>query len=169
MSPEIWFVLTFAAAILLFGIVGSTLAWVVERRRLRSELLMEKRWRMLADRVHGLEKRLTEIALIEPAGMRPRGRNKTGLLAARGSPRADDPSEPKLIAVPSLESSLGDRDFAGGLKERHAAIWALADTGAAPEVIARATGQPIGQIELILGLRRQIDGTKGHYSQGPHD
>ena len=27
-------------------------------------------------------------------------------------------------------------------------------------MIARATGQPIGQIELILGLRRQIDGTK---------
>ena len=49
---------------------------------------------------------------------------------------------------------------ASGLTQRYAAIWDLADTGASPDVIARATGQPIGQIELILGLSRQIDGTR---------
>ena len=51
----------------------------------------------------------------------------------------------------------------GGLSQRYAAIWDLADTGASPDVIARATGQPIGQIELILGLRRQIDAESDQY------
>ncbi len=78
-------------------------------------------------------------------------------------------SEPPLIAVPRLEASPGDRDAAiSGLTERYAAIWALADNGAKPDVIARATGQPIGQIELILGLRRQIDGSRTTISHAAH-
>jgi hypothetical protein len=55
-----------------------------------------------------------------------------------------------------------------GLKERYAAIWALADKGATLEQMARATGQPIGQIELILGLRRQIDGPPTRIPHAPH-
>ena len=56
-----------------------------------------------------------------------------------------------------------------GLTQRYAAIWALADKGATAEVIARATGQPIGQIELILGLRRQIDGTRTTIPHASHE
>ena len=56
---------------------------------------------------------------------------------------------PELAAVPNeAEGSLND------LKDRHATIWEMAEKGAAPEMIARTTGQPIGQVELILGLRR---------------
>ena len=55
-----------------------------------------------------------------------------------------------------------------GLKERYCRDLGAGGTGATPEVIARATGQPIGQIELILGLRRQIDGTQTTISHGPH-
>ncbi len=51
----------------------------------------------------------------------------------------------------------------GGLSQRYAAIWDLADSGASPDVIARATGQPIGQIELILGLRRQYERQSDQY------
>jgi hypothetical protein len=77
--------------------------------------------------------------------------------------------ERALIAVPNLTaapSNLRDASVSG-LTQRYAAIWTLADQGASPEVIARATGQPIGQIELILGLRRQIDGTRTTISHAP--
>ena len=71
------------------------------------------------------------------------------------------PDEPRLIAIPNLASTASDREATlSSLNQRYAAIWTLADTGASPDVIARATGQPIGQIELILGLRRQIDGAR---------
>ena len=70
---------------------------------------------------------------------------------------------------PGLEPAQSDRDITvNGLKERYAAIWALADSGATLEQMARATSQPIGQIELILGLRRQIDGPPTRIPHAPH-
>ena len=64
---------------------------------------------------------------------------------------------PTLIAVPSL-ASLGSEavasEAAGGLLRRFGAIWTLADSGESTGAIAGATGYPIGQVELILGLRR---------------
>jgi hypothetical protein len=54
------------------------------------------------------------------------------------------------------------------MKERYSAIWALADSGAVPETIARATGQPIGQIELILSLKRHVFGKRTTIPHGPH-
>jgi hypothetical protein len=62
---------------------------------------------------------------------------------------------PTLIAVPSLATKAPDSSTAAAaeLSQRFGAIWALADSGRSAEAIARATGQPIGQVELILGLR----------------
>jgi hypothetical protein len=73
---------------------------------------------------------------------------------------------PTLIAVPALAtpSSKPLESPEGGLDERHAEILALAATGSSPGEIARRTGQPIGQVELVLGLHRQI-----HSSRGPTD
>ena len=79
-----------------------------------------------------------------------------------GTPRADSgesrfPSGPTLIAVPSLNASGSERaasDASAEMGRRFGAIWSLADSGASAEVIARALGQPVGQVELILGLRR---------------
>jgi hypothetical protein len=70
---------------------------------------------------------------------------------------------PTLIAIPSLSaiSSEASAVAAAELGRRFGAIWALADAGQAPEAIARATGQPIGQVELILGLRRQLLSSTG--------
>jgi hypothetical protein len=53
-----------------------------------------------------------------------------------------------------------------GLSQRYAAIWELAASGASPDAIARATGQPVGQIELILGLRRQMGASAERASHG---
>jgi hypothetical protein len=67
---------------------------------------------------------------------------------------------PTLIAVPDLSTGSGESPAASAAAElarRFGAIWALADTGAAADAIARGTGQPIGQVELILGLRRQLE------------
>jgi hypothetical protein len=64
---------------------------------------------------------------------------------------------PTLIAVPSLASapSPSAPETSHDLGRRFGTIWELADQGATPETIARRTGQPIGQVELILALRRQ--------------
>jgi hypothetical protein len=168
MPAQSWYVLTQAATGLLLGVVAA-LAWVVRRRRLRSERIVQQRWCALEDAVRGLERRLAELESIDPAGARRQRRVKSGFPATAAAIRPDSSSEPKLIAVPNIEAAPTDREGnINGLKERHAAIWALADTGATPDVIARATGQPIGQIELVLGLRRQIDATRTTISHAPH-
>ena len=68
------------------------------------------------------------------------------------------PAVRPLIAVPNL-AALPSEDAAEATAElgrRFGAIWLMADQGAPAEEIARACGQPIGQVELILGLRRQV-------------
>jgi hypothetical protein len=76
--------------------------------------------------------------------------------ADRGKPTAV--GGPTLIVVPSLNASVTDAPAAAAVElgQRFGAIWELADSGQSPDAIARTTGQPIGQVELILGLRRQL-------------
>ncbi len=188
MNAETWFVLSVAAAFLLLGIAGSPLAWVaLQHRKSHLENLLETRWNELAAELRRLEGRL---ALAEQAGQSARGKqdlvssengsstNGRGLPnrpflstwrrmpETRFEPQDDDKS---LISVPNLAAAPEDRDLSPNpLSQRYAAIWALADQGASPDVIARATGQPIGQIELILGLRRHIDGSRTTIPHAPH-
>ncbi len=62
---------------------------------------------------------------------------------------------PRLIAVPDLSAPVPEaHEMPADLSRRFGAIWAMSDAGTSPEAIARQTGQPIGQVELILGLRR---------------
>jgi hypothetical protein len=67
---------------------------------------------------------------------------------------------PTLIAVPNLAASAtdGPASVSAELSRKFGTIWAQADAGASAEAIAQSTGQPIGQVELILGLRRQLAG-----------
>lgn len=108
----------------------------------------------------------TDADLVGPKLPRIRSGRATANVGRSSAERVDvaagvGPDEPRLIAIPNLASTSSDREAtASSLTQRYAAIWTLADTGASPDVIARATGQPIGQIELILGLRRQIDGAR---------
>lgn len=85
-------------------------------------------------------------------------------LLAEPSHRIDPPQEsaipgPTLIAVPDLSAPpppTPAADAEADLARRFGAVWEMARRGDAAEGIARATGQPIGQVELILGLRRQL-------------
>ncbi|MDR3638203.1 MAG: hypothetical protein P4L84_30645 [Isosphaeraceae bacterium] len=87
------------------------------------------------------------------------------------SHRIDRPEEnavpgPTLIAVPNLATSpdTNSPDTAE-LGRRFGPIWSLAETGASAETIAERTGQPIGQVELILGLRRQVGASHSLHSR----
>ena len=82
---------------------------------------------------------------------------------APGSIRRVDRAEPsavagpRLIAVPNLAVSAPVEESASlELRRRFGAIWDFADQGMAEDEIARQSGYPIGQVELILGLRRQL-------------
>jgi hypothetical protein len=89
---------------------------------------------------------------------------------ARPTFRVDRPATPDqdvgptLISVPNLSVSgeaEGSDEATAALGRRFAAVWEMADSGATPEAIARETGHPIGQVELILGLRRRIPAEGG--------
>jgi hypothetical protein len=186
MTPESWLIVTVASAFLLVGIAASPLAWVaLHHRRSRLEQRLEGRCLEIAATVRALEARLTRWEAVSrgltgkaepikaPAANSSRlgaGRSTSGaqreqrLLSA-----ADAALEPPLIAVPSLAPAPNEREASvGSLTERFAAIWNLADNGGSPESIARATGQPVGQIDLIIGLRRQIDGNRTTIPHAPH-
>ncbi len=68
----------------------------------------------------------------------------------------------RLISVPNLAvSSDAQLPPESDLNRRFASVWDLAEAGASSETIARATGHPVGQVELILGLKRQSETTNG--------
>ncbi|MGO9468388.1 MAG: hypothetical protein ACLQIB_13420 [Isosphaeraceae bacterium] len=183
MMPETWTLILAAAAFLLLGIAVSPLAWVALRhRRSRCEQELDRRWRETVDRLGALEARIAQIdatsqdhAAIDKQSAEsivPHGPHWPRLLHARPErgekARVESMPAPTLIAVPSLAPPPSEREASiNGISQRYAAIWSLADSGASTEVIARATGQPIGQIELILGLRRQIDASRTKVSHEP--
>lgn len=94
----------------------------------------------------------TLIASIQEQA-RPASRTlRRGLRLDRGVARAA--LGPILIEVPDLASpSPGAIAVPPEFADRFGGIWDLADAGASADAIARATGQPIGRIELILALR----------------
>jgi hypothetical protein len=188
MPPESWLVVTVASAFALLGVAGSPLAWAaLSHRRTRAEQDAARRFRDVEVRLATLQERVERALSSIPAASSENGAPPTalssgrrrplpGALAGRTGPaHAPVPSpgtlvQPPLIAVPNLAASTPDRESAhGSLAQKYAAIWSLAENGATPEVIARATGQPIGQIELILGLRRQIDRNRTTIPHAAHD
>jgi hypothetical protein len=182
MTLEAWTVLVVAAAFLLLGIAISPLGWVAMRdRRTRFEQLMERRQHEAAKRLAALEHRLVQLESAASGRARKQKRVREGTVphgphwqnAIHGWPKRDDAirseSElaPTLITVPGLSPPPNEREASiEGMTHRYSAIWSMADSGASPDAIARATGQPVGQVELILGLRRQID---AHRTKLSHD
>ena len=61
---------------------------------------------------------------------------------------------PTLIRVPNLAWKSVDSPLSTDLEQRFGPIWEMADAGVPEDLIARETGLPIGQVELILGLKR---------------
>ncbi len=91
-------------------------------------------------------------AVAHPGGPRVARRLDAGHPSASGG-------GPTLISVPSLSrarASLTPSEAAADLDRRFGGVWALADSGASAEAVARETGYPVGQVELILGLRRRL-------------
>jgi hypothetical protein len=123
----------------------------------------------LAERQQALEellKRLEITAKKRSAGVEPPQR--PSLLSLPSAAHRVDPPQPSavggptLIAVPNLASPPPERHPAStDLAKRFGAIWEMADSGKSADAIARATGQPIGQVELILGLRRKLAAAEG--------
>ena len=125
----------------------------------------------LAERQRAVESLLTRLEAREAARAAPtvapptsRGSTPSSRLSPIAPRRADRGETnaargPTLIAVPHLAAPAHapEGSAAADLDRRFGAIWALADSGASADEIARSTGQPIGQVELILGLRRQLN------------
>lgn len=69
---------------------------------------------------------------------------------------------PTLISVPNLAASAAPgSETASEMDRRFGDVWGLADAGTPVATIASRTGYPIGQVELILGLRRRLPATSG--------
>jgi hypothetical protein len=187
MTQETWLVVAVAAGFLLLGIAASPLGWAAllhrrsradrERKRsfadLRAQLrLLQVRLERCEDAMHSRREEGKALELQASTGLRssrmPARSGKRIVGRVAGTP-LDDLAEPKLIAVPNLAAAQDRQAMHGGLSQRYAAIWDLADAGSSPDVIARATGQPIGQIELILGLRRQYDASRTNIPHASHE
>jgi hypothetical protein len=110
-----------------------------------------------------LESSQDQESVPEPSAVAPHSAGRVAESRPHTPKRADRAKPtavggPTLISVPSLTASVTDAPAEAALElgQRFGAIWKLADSGQSPDAIARATGQPIGQVELILGLRRQL-------------
>ena len=84
----------------------------------------------------------------------------------RGARINREPSRvaPTLICVPDLaveDATAGRPTDIPRPDGRYNAVWDMAGAGAPAEAIAMATGQPIGQVELILGLSRRLSARAG--------
>ena len=198
MTQEMWLVVAVGAGFLLLGIAVSPLGWVaLLHRRAGADREGDRRSRELADQVRALRARVErcEASLRAPgeagagAAAAAGSGAAPGLLMWKGSTGSSDPGsiarrrsgrdaapasvgngEPTLITVPKLPAAQDRPAMHGGIGQRYAAIWELAESGASADAIARATGQPIGQIELILGLRRQMDsGGRTNIPHGSHE
>ncbi|WZP00703.1 hypothetical protein EP7_002352 [Isosphaeraceae bacterium EP7] len=128
-------------AALIAAVIGLAVAQVLARSKVRE----------LSHQVLSL-KRLPAPPPVAPGrpGHRPRRR--------RDDAEASFPAGPRLIAVPRLAPPPGRRetmrrDAADQMAGRYGPIWALAEAGTPLAEIARESGLPIGQVELILGLR----------------
>lgn len=150
--------------------------WMLATRQMkmtRSET--EQRLQMLVQRLLVIESRINELENHgrrapddheEPPGHAVKGESKPdrrtqSFLNGREDQAARN--EPILIAIPDLGAVEEESDERAGseLGERHGEAWTLAAAGVPPEEIARQTGQPIGQIELIVGLYRRLHSSRG--------
>ena len=143
--------------------VGLALLWRRDLARLRDE--MEHRLTLLAKRQRAMEStwgkwEAVPILELEPVERRTAAQAEQGTRGERLR-RTDGPEEspqPLLIAIPKLETPDSTDEAAAALAElgqRFSAIWSLANQGCPPDEVARRTGSPIGEVELILGLKRQ--------------
>ncbi|AGA26666.1 hypothetical protein [Singulisphaera acidiphila] len=170
MSPSPRLLMTLI--VILSTVLGLTLvvlAWVVAQLRRQPISALVKSVDDLRTRQDHLEAMMEKAGSARQAEPAPQGHPGPPLRRPGSRSRRVDAAEPTavsgptLIAVPSLATASLPSSAAVGLDlgRRFSPIWDLADTGATPDAIARSTGQPIGQVELILALRRQLNANAG--------
>jgi hypothetical protein len=182
--PSAYLTALVAALALLLAAVSALAGWLWCRlRTFPSQLRMAQLARDLADRQRALEALIDRLeprptsrrirldppdsAPLPPteSAPRPQVRIPTHDMAPTASTDANshlDLLPPTLIAVPDLATVVAADEAqlaaearnAADLDQRHGALWALSDSGYAPDAIARQTGLPIGQVDLILALRK---------------
>ncbi len=119
----------------------------------RSEEVSEQRLIQLALDLRRLDQRVRELE----------GRHRENGPAADST---DRPAPPSLISIPDMSRPAdGETDEAANLAQKHADIWSMAERGLGAAEIARTTGRPIGQVELIVGLHRRHNALR---SAGDH-
>jgi hypothetical protein len=138
----------------------------------------DRRFAELAVRLRLVESRLERLATqaeahhpeARPATARNES-NSPSQVPDRPAVPPEHPREepPTLISVPdlSLESGPCDSEAREALALRHAEVWRLADTGLAADEISRRTGQPMGEVEVVLGLYRQLHSAQGAVTHVP--
>lgn len=147
--------------------LGLGLALAISARAWSRILALVKTVEELSGRLQALEQPEAESSKSKTAPF-PRRNGRPTFRPANPTFRVDPaepatPPGPTLITIPSLSRPANDsaESAAEDLGRRFGSIWELADSGTAPEAIARTTGQPIGQVELILALRRQVSAGAG--------
>lgn len=110
--------------------------------------------RALEARVARLEASAASISASDAIVSHPVGPRPVRRVDLGGSATSAGPT---LISVPDLAAPPApNSEAAAELDRRFGPVWAMADEGAPVDAIARETGYPIGQVELILGLRRRL-------------
>ncbi|RUL86944.1 hypothetical protein [Tautonia sociabilis] len=169
---------TLVLIVLAAAAVGSGAVAASWRAARRSSIEAGTRFDRLEGRLAAIESALrrprTDRATAESAD-RPRARSPRSSPPGRpaSTERVDPPGPappgPILIAVPDLSGSrqgVGTQaesarraSAVADLSRRFGRIWELADTGASADRIASTTGRPVGEVQLVLDLRRRlIDG-----------
>lgn len=167
-------------SLLCLGVAFAVALVVVEavslRRRARQSAEIARRVEDLARRQRELEALVAKLEKAHPArSFKPEPAELKGLeeTVPRTSRRVDQAvanavAGPTLIAIPNMSAPqhMGASVANAELGRKFRAVWELADAGTPAETIAKRTGQPIGQVELIMGLRRQMTNVGGSSNSG---
>ena len=153
----------------MLGLTLIVLAWVVVQLRRQPVTALARAVDDLRTRQDALEAMRDKAGPSKVAEPAPQAHPGPPLRRPGSRTRRVDAAEPTavsgptLITVPSLAAASlpSSAAVSHDLGRRFSPIWDLADTGATPDAIARSTGQPIGQVELILALRRQLNANAG--------
>jgi hypothetical protein len=163
LSPylETALVVTLALMLVIVSAIAGALGW---QSRSRSRPGIDLVLHELAERLRRLDALLARLEVLDPVqppSTEPEPHRPAVEPRPSATLRFDRAAQaipgPTLIAVPDLSANAVEPSPASAeLGRRFGAIWDLADAGESTETVASRTGYPIGQVELILGLRRQL-------------
>lgn len=150
----VWLSASLACLLTLSLLSNAACLFLIRRanRSSRSEHLNEQRLIQLSLDLRRLEQRVRELE------------GSPSEVARRGVFRAHGPDNreaaPSLISVPDMTLQTENETDAASLAQKHGDVWTMAERGLDAAEIARATGRPIGQVELIVRLHRHHHASK---------